>query len=79
MIGSKTSNNASDTTEHAFVVHSVSCKLSLAAIIALGVACTPEQQATEPVSTFTTTNYAPQNRSDVGGLHGAVVQLYCWR
>jgi gamma-glutamyltranspeptidase/glutathione hydrolase len=45
-------------------------------VLVLGVACAPEQQPEEiaPVliTTFTTTNYAPQNRPDVRGMKGAV-------
>ena len=72
MIGSKTSNNTSDIDGHAFAAHSASCKLALTAIIALGVACTPEQEATQTISTFSTTGYALQNRPDVRGMQGAV-------
>ena len=51
---------------------SVSCRLALTVVIALGVACTPEQQAIDNPPAFTTTTYASQNRPDVRGMQGAV-------
>ncbi|PCI79713.1 MAG: gamma-glutamyltransferase [SAR86 cluster bacterium] len=72
MISSITLVNTSAAHQTAFLLRSTPCKLVLTAIIALGVSCTPEQQATEIVTTFTTTSYAPQNRPDVRGMQGAV-------
>lgn len=49
-----------------------SCRLALSAVMALGMACTPEQQAIDTAPTYITTNYAAQNRPDVRGMQGAV-------
>ncbi len=72
MIGSKALNNSSKIYKSARLLHSASCKLALSSVIALGVACTPEPQAIDSSSTFTTTSYASQNRPDVRGMQGAV-------
>lgn len=49
-----------------------SCRLALTAVMALGMACSPEQKTIDNSPTYTTTNYAVQNRPDVRGMQGAV-------
>lgn len=49
-----------------------SCRLALTVVMALSMACAPEQQAIDNSPTYTTTSYAAQNRPDVRGMQGAV-------
>ena len=72
MIGSVTLASISEIHQPAFLTRSALCKLALTASLTLGVACTPQQQATETAPRFATTSYAPQNRPDVRGMQGAV-------
>lgn len=72
MIGSVTLTSISEIHQPAFLTRSALCKLALTASLTLGVACTPQQQATETAPRFATTSYAPQNRPDVRGMQGAV-------
>ena len=72
MIGSVTLTSISEINQPAFLTRSALCKLALTASLTLGVACTPQQQATETAPRFATTSYAPQNRPDVRGMQGAV-------
>ena len=72
MIGSVTLASISEIHQPAFLTPSALCKLALTASLTLGVACTPQQQATETAPRFATTSYAPQNRPDVRGMQGAV-------
>ena len=72
MIGSVTLASISEINQPAFLTRSALCKLALTASLTLGVACTPQQQATETAPRFATTSYAPQNRPDVRGMQGAV-------
>lgn len=72
MIGSVTLMSISEINQPAFLTRSALCKLALTASLTLGVACTPQQQATETAPRFATTSYAPQNRPDVRGMQGAV-------
>ena len=78
MIGSVTLNPSTDiqtsaeTQKSGSVLRTASFNLALTGVIALVVACTPEQQAIETAPAFTTTSYASQNRPDVRGMQGAV-------
>ncbi len=72
MIGSKKSNNTSEINQPASLIRAASYKFALTLLIALSAACTPEQQATEIVPSFSTTSYASQNRPDIRGMQGAV-------
>jgi gamma-glutamyltranspeptidase / glutathione hydrolase len=48
-------------------------RLAITAVVVMGIACTPEQQAIDTSPAFiTTTSYAAQNRPDVRGMVGAV-------
>lgn len=52
---------------------SLTCRLATALVVALGLACTPQQQADNNSPTYiTTSTYAAQNRPDVRGTRGAV-------
>lgn len=55
------------------LLSSLTCRLAIAVVTAVGVACTPEQQADNSSTIYvTTSSYAPQNRPDVRGTSGAV-------
>lgn len=72
MSNSDTLKGTSQIYKPASLLRLPSCRLALTVVMALSMACAPEQQAIDNSPTYTTTSYAAQNRPDVRGMQGAV-------